>query len=162
MPQDNDPIYLSQNQKNDPYPFDLKQAEQLLTEHGWQPGADGVQACQEPAKCGQGVEKGTRLSMTLLTESGSDETDGTMQELKSELSKIGIELRNTYLLLALSLIPTVIGATLGVQLKFSLFGDRPFMVEPGRSICSRHWPIISRAASELPCSAKASARADFR
>lgn len=36
-------------------------------------------------------------------------------------------LRNTYLLLALSLIPTVIGATLGVQLKFSLFAGRPFM-----------------------------------
>ncbi|MEP7157019.1 MAG: Bax inhibitor-1/YccA family protein [Betaproteobacteria bacterium] len=36
-------------------------------------------------------------------------------------------LRNTYMLLALSLIPTVIGATLGVQFKFSLFSGSPFM-----------------------------------
>jgi peptide/nickel transport system substrate-binding protein len=93
VPQDNDPTYLSQTQKNDPYPFDLDTARKLLTDHGWQPGPDGVRTCQEPTKCGPGVDQGTRLSMTLLTESGSDETDGTMQELKSELSKIGIELR---------------------------------------------------------------------
>ncbi|MEO8103422.1 MAG: Bax inhibitor-1 family protein [Betaproteobacteria bacterium] len=36
-------------------------------------------------------------------------------------------LRNTYLLLALSLVPTVIGATLGVQLKFSYFAGSPFI-----------------------------------
>ena len=36
-------------------------------------------------------------------------------------------LRNTYLLLALSLIPTVIGATLGVQMKFSFFAGSPFL-----------------------------------
>ncbi|MBK7665365.1 MAG: Bax inhibitor-1/YccA family protein [Sterolibacteriaceae bacterium] len=36
-------------------------------------------------------------------------------------------LRNTYLLLALSLIPTVIGAALGVQMKFSLFAGSPMI-----------------------------------
>ncbi len=36
-------------------------------------------------------------------------------------------LRNTYALLALSLVPTVIGATLGVQMKFSFFAGRPFI-----------------------------------
>ncbi|MEV6605236.1 peptide ABC transporter substrate-binding protein [Kutzneria sp. NPDC051319] len=93
VPQDNDPTFLSDTQKNTPYPFDLDAARKLLADHGWQIGADGIQACQEPEKCGQGVDKGARLSMTLLTESGSDETDGTMQELKSELSRVGIELR---------------------------------------------------------------------
>ena len=34
-------------------------------------------------------------------------------------------LRNTYLLLGLSMIPTVLGAWLGVQLKFNLFGAHP-------------------------------------
>lgn len=34
-------------------------------------------------------------------------------------------LRNTYFLLALSMVPTVIGAWLGVQLKFNLFGAHP-------------------------------------
>ncbi len=36
-------------------------------------------------------------------------------------------LRNTYALLALSLVPTVIGATIGVQMKFSFFAGSPFI-----------------------------------
>lgn len=36
-------------------------------------------------------------------------------------------LRNTYLLLALSMIPTVIGAMLGVQFRFSLLAGSPFI-----------------------------------
>ncbi|RJG00478.1 Bax inhibitor-1/YccA family protein [Noviherbaspirillum sedimenti] len=36
-------------------------------------------------------------------------------------------LRNTYLLLALSMVPTVLGAWLGVQFKFSLFAGSPFI-----------------------------------
>ena len=36
-------------------------------------------------------------------------------------------LRNTYLLLALSMVPTVLGALLGVQMKFSLFAGSPMM-----------------------------------
>jgi FtsH-binding integral membrane protein len=36
-------------------------------------------------------------------------------------------LRNTYWLLAISMIPTVLGAWLGVQINFSLFTGRPFI-----------------------------------
>ncbi len=36
-------------------------------------------------------------------------------------------LRNTYMLLALSLVPTVFGAILGVQMKFSFFAGSPFI-----------------------------------
>lgn len=36
-------------------------------------------------------------------------------------------LRNTYMLLALSLVPTVFGAWLGVQMKFSLFSSSPLL-----------------------------------
>src|SRR5437868_6891453 len=36
-------------------------------------------------------------------------------------------LRNTYWLLALSMIPTVLGAWLGVQLKFSFFASNPMI-----------------------------------
>ncbi|GAA3586600.1 hypothetical protein GCM10022222_84150 [Amycolatopsis ultiminotia] len=97
VPQDNDTKYLSARQRSNPYPFDVDKARQLLSAHGWKPGSDGVLACAAagtgPDQCGEGIEPGTRLSMTMLTESGSDETDGTMQELRSELSKAGIELR---------------------------------------------------------------------
>jgi FtsH-binding integral membrane protein len=36
-------------------------------------------------------------------------------------------LRNTYILLALSMVPTVLGAWLGVQMGFTWFGGRPFI-----------------------------------
>lgn len=36
-------------------------------------------------------------------------------------------LRNTYLLLALSMLPTIAGALLGIQLKFSFFAGSPFI-----------------------------------
>lgn len=36
-------------------------------------------------------------------------------------------LRNTYLLLALSMIPTTLGALLGIQMRFSLFAGSPFI-----------------------------------
>jgi len=36
-------------------------------------------------------------------------------------------LRNTYLLLGLSMIPTVLGALVGIQLQFSFLAGSPFM-----------------------------------
>jgi peptide/nickel transport system substrate-binding protein len=93
VPQDNDTKYLSQRQKTNPYPFDLDAARKLLADHGWKPGSDGVLACAAPQLCGEGIAAGTRLSLTMLTESGSDETDGTMQELRSEFSRIGVEMK---------------------------------------------------------------------
>jgi peptide/nickel transport system substrate-binding protein len=96
VPQDNDDRYLSDRQRTNPYPFDLDAARRLLDQHGWRPGPDGIRVCAAPgggpADCGNGVAVGTRLAMSILSESGSEETDGTMQELKSELSKSGIEL----------------------------------------------------------------------
>jgi peptide/nickel transport system substrate-binding protein len=96
VPQADDDRYLSPRQRTNPYPFDLAAAAALLDGHGWRPGPDGTRVCAAPgsgpADCGEGVAAGTRLDMTVLTESGSDETDSTWQELKSELSKIGIDL----------------------------------------------------------------------
>ncbi|HEX4223198.1 MAG TPA: peptide ABC transporter substrate-binding protein [Pseudonocardiaceae bacterium] len=96
VPQDNDAAFLSPTQRTNPYPFDLNASRTLLSEHGWKPGSDATLACAAPGsgpnQCGAGIAAGTRLSMTILSESGSDETDDTMQELKSELSKIGVDL----------------------------------------------------------------------
>jgi len=96
VPQDSDDHYLSESQKANPYPFDPDLARSLLAGHGWRPGTDGVLACAAPgtgpANCGADIPAGTRLDLAILAESGSDETDGTMQVLKSELSKIGVGL----------------------------------------------------------------------
>jgi peptide/nickel transport system substrate-binding protein len=92
VPQDEASPFISDTQKNKPYPFDLAKAKQLLESHGWQTGADGVAVCDAPDKCGPGIAAGTPLRLTLLAESGSRETDNMMAELKSSLSKIGVAL----------------------------------------------------------------------
>ncbi|MCO5969130.1 peptide ABC transporter substrate-binding protein [Actinoallomurus soli] len=87
--------YLSQDQKNNPYPYDVNKAKALLTSHGWTI-AGNIASCTKPGtgadQCGAGIKAGTQLKFSLLTESGSTETDNTMQELQSSLSKIGIAL----------------------------------------------------------------------
>jgi len=58
-------------------------------------------------------------------------TGQATQDLSLQQNKV---LRNTYMLLALSMVPTVIGALLGVQLGFSFFAGSPmisFMVFMG-------------------------------
>ena len=51
-------------------------------------------------------------------------TGQATQELAQRQNRV---LRNTYLLLALSMVPTVIGAMLGVQLGFTLFAGSPMI-----------------------------------
>ena len=48
----------------------------------------------------------------------------TAQPVASDGQKV---LRNTYLLLALSMVPTVLGAVIGVQMNFSFFAGSPFI-----------------------------------
>lgn len=92
IPQDESSPFLSDTQKNNPYPFDIAKGKQLLESNGWKIGGDGVATCTAPEKCGPGIAAGTPLRFTLLAESGSKETDNTMAELKSSLSKIGVAL----------------------------------------------------------------------
>ena len=51
-------------------------------------------------------------------------TGQATNELALQQNKV---LRNTYMLLALTMVPTVIGALLGVQLKFSFFAGSPLI-----------------------------------
>ena len=51
----------------------------------------------------------------------------TNQESRTYVREQNTVLRNTYLLLAISMIPTVAGALLGVQMGFSFFPGRPLM-----------------------------------
>lgn len=95
VPQTPTSPYLSTTQKDNPYPYDLKKAKTLLTSHGWQ-DRGGVDVCESPGtgstQCGAGVAKGTRLSMQILSESGSTETTSLMEELQSSFSQIGAKL----------------------------------------------------------------------
>ncbi|WP_371530550.1 peptide ABC transporter substrate-binding protein [Streptomyces sp. NBC_01283] len=87
--------YLSRAMEKNQYPFDVREARRLLTAHGWRT-EDGTARCVRPGtdadECGKGIAGNAPLELTLLSQSGSTETTNMMQELKSSLSKAGIDL----------------------------------------------------------------------
>lgn len=94
IPQANDTDYLSDEQKDNPYPYDLTAAEKYLTDNGWAKGSDGIMECTaagtEAGQCGEGIAAGTKLEIVVMTQNGSQETDNMMAELKSSFEKIGV------------------------------------------------------------------------
>jgi peptide/nickel transport system substrate-binding protein len=97
-PVPNDPPnpYLDQYVKDNPYPFSVSAARQLLTSHGWKVNPDGVTTCTSPgtgaSDCGAGIAAGAKLSFNLLYESGSTEQTSEMEAMKSAFSEVGINL----------------------------------------------------------------------
>src|SRR5690606_3902516 len=91
VPQNPESDFLSDEQKDNPYPFDPEAATTLLADHGWTPGDDGVLERTDPGtgddQCGEGVEKGQRLAITILSQSGSAETDNMFAEIKSTMEQ---------------------------------------------------------------------------
>ena len=94
VPQDIPSSYLSEAQKNNPYPFDLEKAKTLFADHGWKPGADGVLVCEDAGtaenQCGEGVKAGTKMEMTMMVQSGSDEADKQFAAMQSSFRDIGV------------------------------------------------------------------------
>ena len=78
-----------------PYPFSTDKARSLLESHGWS-DQGGVMTCTDPGaaadQCGSGVADGTKLSIALDYESGSQALTQQMQQYKSDAGKAGIEL----------------------------------------------------------------------
>jgi peptide/nickel transport system substrate-binding protein len=90
VPQNPESDFLSEEQKNNPYPFDPDAAQKLLEDNGWTLGSDGVYVCETGADCGDGVADGTELAITILTQSGSAETDNMFAEMKSTFESAGV------------------------------------------------------------------------
>ncbi|MGP4049880.1 peptide ABC transporter substrate-binding protein [Streptomyces sp. 2A115] len=86
--------FVSPTQKDNPYPFSTTAARELLTGHGWTEQG-GVMVCTEPgsgeSQCGEGVAKGTKFQMQVLSQSGSTVTDNMMSAIQSSLEKTGIK-----------------------------------------------------------------------
>ena len=74
------------------YQFDPAKAKQLLDDHGWTLGSDGVATCSDAAKCGEGIAQGTPLKFEVTSQSGFTATSKMFAELKSQFSKVGIVL----------------------------------------------------------------------
>ncbi|MEU9882380.1 peptide ABC transporter substrate-binding protein [Streptomyces phaeochromogenes] len=94
VPQAQASDFVSQVQKDNPYPFSTSAAKSLLTGHGWQEKG-GVMVCTDPgtgdAQCGEGVDEGTKFEMQVLSQSGSAVTDNMMSSIQSSLEKTGIK-----------------------------------------------------------------------
>jgi peptide/nickel transport system substrate-binding protein len=97
-PVPNDPPnpYLDNYVKDNPYPFSVSAASQLLTSHGWKVNPNGVTTCTSPgtgaSDCGAGIAAGAKLSFNLLYASGSIEQTSEMEAMKSTFSEVGIDL----------------------------------------------------------------------
>jgi peptide/nickel transport system substrate-binding protein len=94
IPQAQTSDFLSPVQKDNPYPFSTSAARSLLTAHGWTEQG-GVMTCTGPgtgaSRCGEGVAKGTKFQMQVLSQSGSAVTDNMMSAIQSSLAKTGIK-----------------------------------------------------------------------
>lgn len=94
VPQAQASDFVSQVQKDNPYPFSTSAAKSLLTGHGWQEKG-GVMVCADPGtgetQCGEGVAEGTKFEMQVLSQSGSAVTDNMMSSIQSSLEKTGIK-----------------------------------------------------------------------
>lgn len=78
------------------YEFDPAAAQKLLEDHGWKIVPDGASVCENPGtgadQCGEGVPEGAELKFKLISQSGFEATSKMMAELKSQMSKVGIQL----------------------------------------------------------------------
>ncbi|MEU6253608.1 peptide ABC transporter substrate-binding protein [Streptomyces sp. NPDC047043] len=94
IPQAQTSDFLSQAQKDNPYPFSTSAAKSLLSGHGWTEQG-GVMTCTSPgsgaSQCGEGVARGTKFEMQVLSQSGSTVTDNMMSAIQSSLAKTGIK-----------------------------------------------------------------------
>jgi len=94
IPQSTKSDFLSPDQSNNPYPFSNSDAKKLLTDHGWVAGSDGIMVCQDAgsgdSQCGDGVKAGTKFTMEVLAQSGSQVTDNEMSALQSSFKDSGI------------------------------------------------------------------------
>lgn len=96
VPQTQDSAYLSDVQKDNPYPFDLDKSAELFTSHGWTKNSDDVFECTTPGtgddQCGEGIAAGTKAEIVVTTQNGSQETDNMMAEIQSSLAKVGVKM----------------------------------------------------------------------
>jgi peptide/nickel transport system substrate-binding protein len=91
--------FTSPQELTNPYPYSPKNAAKLLKSHGWDVVAGGTTTCASPGtavnECGADIAKGAKLDFNLQYDSGVTYTAVQMEQYKSNLSEIGIQLNLT-------------------------------------------------------------------
>jgi peptide/nickel transport system substrate-binding protein len=88
--------WASKQESSNPYPYNVKLARSLLTEHGWSIPTSGAAQCVRPGsssnECGLGISKGQNLSFSLIYPSGVLDTDDEIEAVQSSFSQAGVRL----------------------------------------------------------------------
>ena len=86
--------FTPSNATNNPYPYSIKDAANLLKSHGWDVKSGGTTTCVKPGtganECGAGIAKGTPLSWNLLYDSGVPVIGTQVEQLASAAKQVGI------------------------------------------------------------------------
>jgi peptide/nickel transport system substrate-binding protein len=96
VPSQPDNPFVSQEVKNNPYPYNPGKATTLLTSHGWKVVPHGTTTCQSPGtganQCGAGIPAGAKLAFNLQYASGQQSLTQLMTAEKSSWSQAGINI----------------------------------------------------------------------
>jgi len=88
--------YVSDAEKNDPYPYSVSDAKNLLTSHGWTVNPNGVSTCTAPGtggnQCGAGIDAGAKLEFKMQYSTGTLVAGQEMQAFKSDASQVGMQI----------------------------------------------------------------------
>ncbi len=86
--------WASPYEKDNPYPFSISAASQLLSSHGWSVHPNGTTTCTSPGtgagQCGAGIASGTPLTFSMQYVSGSVPYTQEMEAMRSAFSLVGI------------------------------------------------------------------------
>jgi peptide/nickel transport system substrate-binding protein len=87
--------FLNPAAKQDPFPYSISAARQLLTSHGWSVPQSGPAKCTKPGagagECGAGIAAGTSLSMPLMFPTGNPALQAEIQATQSAFRQAGID-----------------------------------------------------------------------
>ncbi len=87
--------FLTDEEKDNPLPYSLAAARQLLKSHGWTIHVGGEDRCERPGtgagECGAHISKGEGLAFTQEFASGSETFAAAVEAIKSAWSEAGIQ-----------------------------------------------------------------------
>ncbi|MFZ0169623.1 MAG: ABC transporter substrate-binding protein [Candidatus Dormiibacterota bacterium] len=86
--------YSSKKVADNPYPFSVPGAKNLLSSHGWTVHPGGIDVCSKPGagsgQCGAGIAKGAQLNFSFEVASGSPPFLAEVESMQSDWSDAGI------------------------------------------------------------------------
>lgn len=89
--------YTPKSALTNPFPFSVKAAGKLLSDHGWKVVPGGTSTCQNPGtgadQCGPGVQKGQNLNFTYVYTSTPKSVGQIVTSFVGNLKQIGVKVK---------------------------------------------------------------------